>query len=190
LILSILIPSTYDRQEMTEKLYQFIDLQSTLQVEILVEYDNKEISIGAKRQKMLERAKGKYVVFIDSDDWLPDDYVESVLKALESNPDCVGHKIECSGTPGRHESASNRYPEWCEKKFGFDYTRTPYPKTPILKSICLQIGFKDMRYGEDHDFSIRLKESGLIKTEVYLNKVLYFYRYKHQEHNKKYGINR
>jgi hypothetical protein len=45
---------------MTEKLRQYIEQQCTPEVEILVEYDNKEMSIGAKRQMMLESAKGVY----------------------------------------------------------------------------------------------------------------------------------
>ena len=191
--LSILIPSTIDREAITYKLVTYIRSQIDLwgysdRVEILLDIDNKEVSIGAKRQRMLEKAKGEYVVQIDSDDWVPDNYVETILKALGSNPDSIGHEILCSGTAGKTESASNQYAAWNEKVNGFDYVRTPYPKTPILRSICLKIGFKDLRYGEDHDFSVRLKESGLIKTEVYIPEVLYFYRYKFQNHRLKYGI--
>lgn len=189
IVLSILIPSTFDRKQMTEELVRHLDYQSGLSVEILVHYDNRELSIGAKRQQMITEAKGEYIVQIDSDDWVPDDYVATLLRAFESNPDCVGHQIACSGTQYKRESASNKYPKWCVKRFGFDYIRTPYPKTPIRRSICLKIGFKDLRYGEDHDFSIRLKNSGLIKTEVYLNRVMYYYRYKFAPHNEKYGIN-
>jgi glycosyltransferase involved in cell wall biosynthesis len=178
---------------MTDKLYHYLQAQvlfSNLdeKVEIIVDMDNKEVSIGAKRQRMIEAAKGEYVVMIDSDDWIPDDYVQSVMAVLEDGPDCVGHKIQCSGTSGKTESVSIKYSEWCEKRFGFDYIRTPYAKVPIKKSICLEIGYKDLRYGEDHDFSKRLKSSRLIKKETYISKVLYFYRYKFQEHNIKYGI--
>jgi len=190
--LSILIPSTTDRQEMTDKLRHHFQNQIhglfDDQVEVLVDMDNKEVSIGAKRQRMLLAASGEYVVMIDSDDWIPDDYVKSVMAALDDGPDCVGHKIQCSGTSGKTESVSIKYPEWCEKRFGFDYIRTPYPKVPIKKSICLEIGYMDLRYGEDHDFSIRLKQSRLIQKENYIPKVLYFYRYKHAPHNEKYGI--
>jgi glycosyltransferase involved in cell wall biosynthesis len=187
--LSILIPSTFDRSEMTEILVEHLEIQSEFKpVEIITDIDNKEISIGAKRQRMLEKAKGEYVVMIDSDDWIPTDYVDEILKAIESNPDCVGHQIECIGTPGKTESVSNRYLKWAEKQRGFDYLRTPYPKVPIKREICLKIGYKDLRYGEDHDFSKRLKFSRLIKTETYISKVLYYYRYKFAPHLEKYGI--
>ena len=187
--LSILIPSTFDRLEMTELLVEHLEVQSDFKpVEILTDMDNKEVSIGAKRQRMLQKARGEYVVMIDSDDWVPTDYVDEILKALESNPDCVGHQIECQGTTGKTESVSNRYLKWAEKQRGFHYIRTPYPKVPIRRSMCLTIGYKDLRYGEDHDFSKRLKASKLIKKETYVSKVLYFYRYKFQEHSAKYGI--
>lgn len=187
--LSILIPSTFDRAEMTELLVDYLEFQSEFRlVEIITDIDNKEVSIGAKRQRMLEKAKGEYVVMIDSDDWVPTDYVDQILKAIELNPDCVGHQIECQGTPGKTESVSNRYLKWAEKQRGFDYLRTPYPKNPIKREICLKIGYKDLRYGEDHDFSQRLKASRLIKSENYISKVLYFYRYKFAPHLEKYGI--
>jgi GT2 family glycosyltransferase len=193
MILSILIPSTTDRKVMTDKLYHYLQAQvlySNLdeKVEIIVDIDNKEVSIGAKRQRMIESAKGEYVVQIDSDDWVSIDYIKTILKALEEKPDCVGHQIECSGTSGKTESVSIEYPEWAERKNGYDYLRTPYPKVPIKRSISLLIGYKDLRYGEDHDFSIRLKQSGFIEKETYIPQVLYFYRYKFAPHAQKYGI--
>jgi len=91
MILSILIPSTTDRKIMTDKLYHYLQAQvlySNLdeKVEIIVDMDNKEVSIGAKRQRMIEAAKGEYVVQIDSDDWVSSDYIKTILKALEENP--------------------------------------------------------------------------------------------------------
>jgi glycosyltransferase involved in cell wall biosynthesis len=180
---------------MTDKLYHYLMAQVLYdqfddQVEILVDMDQRQVSIGAKRQRMIENAKGEYVVQIDSDDWVPDFYVKTIMESLEERPDCVGHQIECSGTPGKTESVSIRYSEWCEKRHGYDYIRTPYPKVPIKRDICLVVGYKDQRYGEDHNFAIRLKESGLIKNEIYIDQVLYFYRYKFAPHAQKYGLNR
>ena len=61
--LSILIPSTFDREEMTKKLVDYLEVQSEFRpVEVLTDIDNKEVSIGAKRQRMIENAKGEYVV--------------------------------------------------------------------------------------------------------------------------------
>jgi glycosyltransferase involved in cell wall biosynthesis len=158
-------------------------------VEILFERDNKEMSVGAKRQKLLERATGEYVVFCDDDDRIAKDYVYQILKALESNPDAVGFHIHCSGCDGVTASASNRWDDWAENKGGFDYVRTPYQKTPIKREIALRIGYPDMRFGEDYFYSKRLKESKLIQTEVYIPKVLYYYQFKYEDPTTKYGLN-
>jgi GT2 family glycosyltransferase len=186
--LSILIPTVVGREHLLERLRSVLNPQLTEDVEVIEQKDNKEISIGKKRQELLEKATGEYVVFIDDDDMISEDYVKSIIKALESEPDCVGFEIKCSGLPGVTVSASNKWDAWRDKHGGFDYVRTPYHKTPVKRSYALQIGYKDMRYAEDHDYSKRLKSSGLIKKEVYIPKVLYNYLYVKEDFNKKYGI--
>lgn len=187
--LSILIPTIESRRDTFENLYRFLEGQCFgKDVEILFERDNKEISIGKKRQILLERASGEYVTFADDDDWLSDDYVDLILSAIEFNPDCVGFQIECSGTEGKTADMSNKYADWADNVNGFDYVRTPYQKTPTKREIALQIGYKDMRYGEDYEYSKRLKESGLIKSEMYIGKVLYYYRFKYENPQTKFGM--
>jgi len=189
--LTICIPSVTERHSVFTELFNHISKQvvnNKSEVEILCDIDNKEVSIGAKRQRMLQKALGKYITMVDDDDFVADDYVEKILKATESNPDFIGFEIECSGIAGKTESVSNSWNDWGEKVGGFDYVRTPYHKSPIKTEIARQIGFKDMRYAEDYDFSKRLKQSSLIQNEVFIQKVMYFYRFKDEPHNKKYGI--
>lgn len=161
-----------------------------LGVEILFEKDNKEISVGAKAQKLIERATGQMVSFIDDDDSAPSYYIEESLKAINENPDldCIGFRIECSGTPGVTASASNKWNDWGEKIGGFDYVRTIYHKNPVKRSHALAIGYRDMRFSEDYDYSKRLKESGLLVNEVFVDKVMYYYNYKHEDPKTKYGL--
>ena len=189
--LTICIPSVTERSNVFTELFNHISKQivnNRSEVEILCDIDNKEVSIGAKRQRMLQKALGKYVTMVDDDDFVADDFVERILTAIDSNPDFIGFEIDCSGTAGKTESVSNDWNDWAENIGGFDYVRTPYHKSPIKTEIARQIGFNDMRYGEDYDFSKRLKQSSLIQTQVYIQKTMYFYRYKDEPHNHKYGI--
>ena len=193
--LSILIPTIETRRTQCELLMQFLISQYEnmglilgSDIEILVARDNKEISIGAKRQLLLEMAKGEYIVFIDDDDWVSDDYIRQIYRRLiVLKPDTIGFNIECSGTKGKTAQVSNTYDDWADNVNGFDYVRTPYQKSPIKREIALQIGYKDMRFAEDYDYSKRLKQSGLIKSEVLIHKTLYFYRYKWEDPKSKYG---
>jgi glycosyltransferase involved in cell wall biosynthesis len=57
---------------------------------VLVSIDNRQKKISDKRNELLDRAKGDYVVFIDDDDLVPSYYIYELLKAIEAKPDCVG----------------------------------------------------------------------------------------------------
>lgn len=186
--LSILIGTIESRSEQFSSLLMYLNNQKTKDVEILSLCDNKEISIGAKRQHLLEMAKGDYVSFIDDDDWCSHNYVSNILEAIKTKPDCIGFLINCKGTPGVTASASNKWDAWGDKVGGFDYVRTIYHKNPVKRSIALQIGYKDLRFAEDHDYSLRLKQSGLLKTEEFINEVMYEYRFKFEDPKTKYGI--
>jgi glycosyltransferase involved in cell wall biosynthesis len=157
-------------------------------VEIISECDNKQISIGRKRQNLLERARGKYIAFVDDDDWTSDRYVPLIMKALESQPDCVGFLIDCTsnGGPIKKAIASIRYKEWRENADGYAHCRSPYHKTPVKTELALKAGFPDLRYGEDRIFSQKIVH--LVKTETFVNEVCYQYRFHSEPFNKKYGI--
>jgi len=190
-ILSILLPTISTRASQFARLEAHVRAQSDGKpVEILSECDNKEISIGRKRQNLLEKASGEWVVFIDDDDWIADDYVDSILAALSENPDCVGFLIRCT-TNGKNPvmaKASLKYKSWGENEDGFVHTRAPYQKTPVRRSIALLVGFPDLRYAEDREYSRGLVKH--LKTEVFIDKILYEYRYVHEKFSTKYGFTR
>ena len=93
--LSILICHIQDRQAQLDKLMACLEKQKTDDVEILVETDagkdNGGLQIGAKRNKLLYNARGKYISYVDDDDRISDGtehpaYIPSVLTAIESGP--------------------------------------------------------------------------------------------------------
>jgi len=187
MILSVLIATIPQRTNLFCELYKRLIEQSAPGVEILISSDRKEQSIGTKRQALLERASGNYITFIDDDDTVPEYYILEIIKAVETLPDCIGFKIHCdiSGTQ-RSAVASLKYRQWAENIDGYHYVRSIYHKTPVKRSIALQAGFKDLRYAEDHDYAMRLQP--YLKTEVFINKIMYYYRYTNEDHQTKFGI--
>ncbi len=156
-------------------------------VAIEFEEDNKEISVGAKRQKLLEKSKGKYIVYFDSDDFPKQDYVKEIMQALEDGPDCVGFRIAMTTNGKKPETCihSLSNPEWTFK--GGIYLRNCTHFNPILRSIAIQVGFEDRRFGEDKIYSDKV--SKLCKKETFIDKYLFDYRYSSQEpHEIKYGF--
>lgn len=187
--LSILLATVLSRADLFSLLHTELLRQSEgKSVELVVACDNKEISIGKKRQNLLEQAKGQYVVFIDDDDWVADTYVDDLLIALETEPDCVGFKISCTANGGNPESAitSIRYPKWGDNQDGFRFVRSIYHKSPVRRDLAINVGFPDLRYGEDRVFSEGIMRH--LKTEVFVDRVLYFYRYRHENFATKYGF--
>ena len=193
--LSILIATIPEREAMCSALVKFLQAQAKgLPVEILTDPAPRgTISIGAKRNALYSRATGTHAVSIDDDDGVPHDYVANILEAIETDPDCIGHYevVEGLATAPQIAMWTNRAHGWLQgaqaKRMGADYVRTPFHKTPLRTSIAKAVPFKDMGFGEDHDFSRRLKASRLVKTETFINRVLYYYRYQHEDLSVKYG---
>ncbi len=186
-ILSILMCTIESRREQFKKLVDHINKQKTEDVQILYSLDNKEHSVGEKRQFLLTQAKGKYICFIDDDDWVPSYYVREILKAVKGNPDCVGFLIDCNINGIKSSAISSlKYKEWKTDQDGFKYVRSIYHKTPVKKRIALKVGFKDMRFGEDGIYSKGLLP--YLKTESFINKVMYYYIYRTEPQNElRYG---
>lgn len=189
-VLSILLATVESRKDLFALLHAELLRQSEGKpVELVVACDNKEISIGKKRQNLLEAAKGEYVCFIDDDDWVSPYYVTDILAALSAKPDCIGFEIQCThnGQNPQRAIASMRYKQWCDNRDGYRFCRSIYHKTPVRRELALQAGFPDLRYGEDKVYSERIM--GLVKTEVFIKSTLYFYRFSsHENFAMKYGF--
>lgn len=160
-------------------------------VEILYEEDNKQISVGKKRQNLLLRSQGTYISYFDSDDFPIQDYVDIVLEALSSEPDCVGFLVRMTTNNTKEQVCchSLRYSEWKTEVDGYDYVRNVTHFNMCRRDLAIKVGFIDKRYGEDIIYANAVTK--LCKTEVFINKPIFHYRYSNKEpHSKKYGFKR
>jgi glycosyltransferase involved in cell wall biosynthesis len=175
--LSILTCTLENRKNKFKKLEKFLYKQASFHghTQLLANCDNGEKSIGEKRNELLCAAKGDYVVFVDDDDWVSDDYVSRILLAINyKNPDCCGIEgllIVDNLNPIKFIH-SLRYKEW--RQNGKEFERTPNHINPIKRELALSIGFNKISHGEDHDFSKRIQP--ILKTEVFISNPLYFYK--------------
>jgi glycosyltransferase involved in cell wall biosynthesis len=183
-----------ERQQQFNQLVQEFNRQIELNkyqdiVEVCSISDNKQMTIGAKRQKLLDMAAGEYVVFFDDDDWPEAYYVAEVVAALETKPDCIGMLIRMT-TNGRQPQMcchSLQFPEWKDNYAGYDYVRNVTHFNPVKSYIAKLVGFSDKRFGEDKEYSDKVTK--LCKDEVFINKPMFHYRYTtHVPHNQKYGF--
>ncbi len=181
--LSILIPVHTAHLSMFLELLKHLekqinDLCVQGEVEILFEIDSGEITTGAKRNLLLEQAKGDFIVTIDADDWVADCYVEEMLKAVSTGCDCVAIN-------GTYTKDGKDEIQWFLSKDNINTTisvggknvfmRTTNHITAVRRELALKAKFTDKSFGEDSDYSNALKP--YLKTEAVINSPLYFYRY-------------
>lgn len=180
--LSILIPSLVDRYESrTELLFSLSAQYKGNDVEILTEIDRGEMSIGHKRNLLLQRAKGDYVCFVDDDDSVGSDYILKALTALESTPDCCSllGVITWNGDTPQTFEHSIKYKEYkTNLEAPIVYERYPNHLNIIRTSIAKQFMFLEINHGEDTDWATQIFKSGLLKTEATIPGVIYHYKYK------------
>jgi glycosyltransferase involved in cell wall biosynthesis len=171
--LSVLICSVSHRAALLGRLMKVLEPQATNDVEILVDRDSGQISIGAKRNKLLQKACGKFSCFVDDDDLVSKEYVKKILNAIEDNPDCVG--IEGLMTTNNKNPKkfihSVRYDSWFEKDDV--YYRTPNHLNPVRRELALSVLFPEINHGEDRSYSDRLYP--FLKKENYIDDIIYYY---------------
>lgn len=87
-LLSILTPACWERVNQAQALRDKIQQQigSSL-IEHLVLFDNRNMSIGQKRQLLVNAARGQFIAFCDDDDDVATDYVPILIRTIQQNND-------------------------------------------------------------------------------------------------------
>lgn len=193
-ILSILIPTIPQRVEMCTRVFNEVYRQiqycrtvhpSLGSVEVIIDetkrYSEGGLSIGKKRESLVKRAKGKYLCFLDDDDMISGNYVETILRLAQHDSDVITFRSFC-----RLET----YSMVVDMSLGC-YTndqatpdriinRSPWHICPV-KSIYAKLHqFSDTNYGEDWTwFEQVLKHC---TTQSKTNAILHEYHHgKHSE---------
>lgn len=197
-LLSILIPTIVDRGGQWASLQKLLSAQLKIvspgTVEILSKKDNKELSIGEKRELLYKAANGEYSWQIDDDDKVSDNAIDLILKAIAEKPDCITFQEHCTMNGVVYKSNySLEYGDWegdGQKEFsdGFHFHRTPFMKSVIKTEIARSVPIPHIRFGEDHQWAKALKPH--LKTEIHIPQDIYFYQHTSTDFNERYGINK
>lgn len=146
-------------------------------VELRVNADTG-ITTGAKRNDLLQRSQGGYVIFVDDDDIVPGYYVSEMLAGIESGADCMAINGIMT-TDGRNETAWRISKDYENKTIQENGKPVMLRKTnhitAVRREIALKAGFPNKSNAEDKYYSDRV--APLCKTEFKIEKPMYWYRY-------------
>ncbi len=188
---SIIVP-VYNRPDEVDELLESLTRQSVKDFEVIIvedgsavpcedvcrryadkmdiHYYNKENSgPGQSRNYGAERAKGDYLLILDSDVVLPQGYLKAVNEELEREPadafggpdrshssftdiqKAISYSMTSFFTTGGIRGGKKKLDKFYPRSFNMGIRRDVYQ---ALK------GFSRMRFGEDIDFSIRIFQAG------------------------------
>lgn len=197
-LLTIAIPYTVERLSEYNTLATEIGRQIEKyaipgEVELISDDTGKHQTIGEKRNNLYQRAKGKYVWQIDSDDEISDNAIDSILAVIDrEEPDCITFE-EYINMDGKElkSNFSLQYHDWegeghVEFADGFHFHRTPFFKTVIKTEIAKKVPVPRLRWAEDHEWSRLLKTH--LKTEHHINEQIYRYIHKSSNPTERYGL--
>ena len=142
-------------------------------------YHQENAGVATTRNNLLEKIKGEYVLFVDSDDWIELDMVEFLInKAINEGTDMV----VCGNVVNDTRPA-------------LDYTEEIWPQDKVIKEFLRHVHFngslwnklisfrllkkqptfhREISYGEDALFTWQLIQE--VQNVVVTNKQLYHYR--------------
>lgn len=170
--LSIIIPY-YDRPKYIKRLLEVLEPQLTNETELIIVDDCSPIPLdypcirlnensgGASipRNVGLDRAKGKYIAFIDSDDSVSDDYIETILNKTKEEWDYCFISWKTSANT---IIIKDNPPNWNCCVWNCIY------KKEIIGNERFN---PNLRIAEDYDFNIRIRKG----KKANIEKVLYYY---------------
>jgi glycosyltransferase involved in cell wall biosynthesis len=175
ILLTIAIPTIEQRTDCFNELYNELKKQSESfgnLIEIVYICDNKEMTIGAKRQKLVDMSKGKYIVMWDDDDWIHPNGIEMIMEGLKSDADVISYNY--SANIGIDDKTNY------DRKVSIEYTNQlidnvlyvkPDCKNPIKKELINKVKFRDTSWSEEFFFKMDLFP--YLKTEYKIEEDIY-----------------
>ena len=148
-----------------------IELPKDERIQTYLNYYN--LGAGKSRQRGLNLANGKFVAFLDADDWWHEQFLESCLNVLNNNPNCDGVYVQSALVCKDNPIVFRRYSDLGLQKINetiIGFAR-PWQTGGILwsKSSCGDWGI--LKTEEDSFFEIK---SAHFNRLVAVNKVLFY----------------
>ncbi len=173
-LLSILTPTIPGRENQVRELADMIPRKGKF-VEHLVFSDNFARSIGAKRQALVDIARGEYIAFCDDDDMISPDYTARMMEAIKTGADVITFRQRAiyNGLESEVVFGINNQDEPFQP--GGITLRAPWHVCAWKREKVLDCLFSESNYGEDLCWCLQARKR--IRTAHHIDRVLHTYRH-------------
>src|SRR6266699_2885570 len=175
---NILILSQPDRARFLARLLAVLkpQIEEHPDIEVITRMFDSSLDLGANRQAMLNVASGTYVCFVDDDDLIPASYISTIYPLLDG-VDYIGFQLQyfADGVKQDPTYHSLRYKDWNADRNGA--YRDISHVTPIRRELALLVPMSG-GFGEDERWARALRKKNVVKTEHYVNSVMYYYYFR------------
>jgi glycosyltransferase involved in cell wall biosynthesis len=165
---SILIPTLRERsstlsQVVTELRRQLENVSFTY--ELLIDADDRQSTLGNKRNRLVREARSEYIVFLEDDDFTHPEFFKTYEPMFLSRQYDVGeiyglrYDNEVIDRPVHYSVDYVKHVPWYNSPT--IYIRSPCHITPMRTSLARTVQWPDITWGEDHEFSYRLQKYSL-----------------------------
>jgi hypothetical protein len=175
--LEILVLTMETRKEFLARLLACLQPQLTSEVKVTIRMCDPKYTLGENREMLRRASVGTYIAFIDDDDLVSPDYVATILPLLDG-VDIVGFecKLFIDGTPEpKRDYHTIKAGSWYNTPDAF--YRDISHLQPIRREIALASPMEG-GHGEDGRWADRMRALGVVKTEHYIDKIMYFYEFR------------
>lgn len=193
ILLSILIPTIPERHQRFTKLYNELMRQKTEfdtthdtigELEIVVNSDKRfldgGLSIGKKRQALVQAAEGKYLCFVDDDEQVPPNYIESLMRLCYKGQDvCTFQALAKMGSFWALVDMRLDYKVNDQINPNYTARRPPWHCCPVKSVFAKMFEFPDLNNAED--FVWMEKVLTCCTSEAHTDSILY--QYNHGQHS-------
>jgi glycosyltransferase involved in cell wall biosynthesis len=177
--LSILIPTVKEREEKFNRLFDRITsfVSKYNDVEVLFNdaprYDEPNgLTVGEKRQALIDVASGKYIMFVDDDDDVLDNFIESLYPLLDHDVDVINANVLAYIDGIVHIIDQSIYYESEQLNDGIT-KRYPSVTAVWNRELTKKAKFISVNYGEDFDWTKQMNP----QTELKVNTTWQVYKY-------------
>ena len=160
--LSVICPALLCRDGMSPILHDIARQAEGKPVELLILADNGAMTIGEKMNHLYRTARGEWTATVADDDVVKVDYVDSILAALETNPDVVTFDVDWQ--------SGEKFMDWKPSTCGLR------PLAAVRTSIAREFVAPAWNQSEDRAFWNWLKPH--VKTTEHIPRTLYGYRFR------------